>query len=258
MSEPGTVRYSAEDGVATIVFDRPAARNALTWQMYEELARICETVAADRSLHAVIFRGAGEGAFVAGTDIAQFERFAGGEDGIAYERRIDAGIESIERLPIPSIAAVTGVAAGAGLMIATACDFRFATPDARFGVPIARTVGNCLSMANVARLLAAFGPSLTRRMLLLAETLTASEAAGCRFAELVPADEIDGRIRSICRRLGESAPLTVRASREAIRRLTLHRLPDGDDLIRLVYGSADFKAGVAAFMAKERPEWQGR
>src|SRR6516165_7442195 len=176
MSEPGTVRYSAEDGVATIVFDRPAARNALTWRMYDELARICETVAADRSLHAVIFRGGGEGAFVAGTDIGQFESFAGGEDGIAYERRIDDAIEAIERLPSPSIAVVTGIAAGAGLMIATASDFRFATPDARFGLPIARTVGNCLSMANVARLLAAFGPAITRRMLLLAETLTANEA----------------------------------------------------------------------------------
>ena len=257
MSEPGTVRYSAEDGVATIVFDRPAARNALTWPMYDELARICETVAADNSLHAVIFRGA-EGAFVAGTDIGQFESFAGGEDGIAYERRIDAAIEAIERLPIPSLAVVTGIAAGAGLMIATASDFRFATPDARFGVPIARTVGNCLSMANVARLLAAFGPAITRRMLLLAETLTANEAADCRFAELLPADEINARIRSVCRRLAESAPLTVRASREAIRRLTVGSLPDGDDLIRLVYGSADFKAGVAAFMAKERPAWQGR
>ena len=258
MSDPGTIRYSAEDGVATIVFDRPAARNALTWRMYDELARICETVAADRSLHAVIFRGGGEGAFVAGTDIGQFESFTGGDDGIAYERRIDAAIEAIERLPIPSLAVVTGIAAGAGLMIATASDFRFATPDARFGVPIARTVGNCLSMANVARLLAAFGPAITRRMLLLAETLTANEAADCRFAELLPADEINARIRSVCRRLAESAPLTVRASREAIRRLTVGSLPDGDDLIRLVYGSADFKAGVAAFMAKERPAWQGR
>jgi enoyl-CoA hydratase/carnithine racemase len=226
--------------------------------MYDDLARICEAVGADRSLHAVIFRGAGEGAFVAGTDIAQFESFAGGDDGVAYERRIDASIEAVERLPVPSIAAVTGIAAGAGLIIATACDFRFATPDARLGVPIARTVGNCLSMANVARLLSAFGPAITRRMLLLAETLGATEAAECGFAELVAAEEINGRIRTVCRRLAESAPLTVRASREAIRRLTLRSLPDGDDLIRLVYGSADFKAGVAAFLAKRPPVWHGR
>ena len=257
MSE-GTVRYAVGDGIATIVFDRPEARNALTRRMYEELARIGEAIAADHSIRAVVFRGAGDGAFVAGTDISQFDSFAGSDDGIAYERRIDAAIEAIERLPVPSIAAVRGVAVGAGLMIATACDFRIATPEARFGVPIARTVGNCLSMANMARLLAAFGPATTRRMLLLAETLTGAEAAECGFAELVSGDAMDGRVASVCRRLGESAPLTVRAAREAIRRLTIAELPDGDDLIRRVYGSADFKTGVAAFMAKQRPVWQGR
>ncbi len=254
----GAVRHAVDDGIATVIFDRPEARNALTWRMYDELARIGEAIAADRSVRAVVFRGAGDEAFVAGTDISQFDSFEGGLDGLAYERRIDASIAAIEQLPVPSIAAVRGVAAGAGLMIATACDFRFATPEARFAVPIARTVGNCLSMANMARLLAAFGPATTRRMLLLAETLTGAEAAACGFAELVAGDAMDARIANVCRRLGESAPLTVRAAREAIRRLTVTELPDGDDLIRLVYGSADFKTGVAAFMAKQRPVWQGR
>jgi enoyl-CoA hydratase/carnithine racemase len=253
----GAVRYAVADGVATIVFDRPEARNALTWAMYDELARICADVAADRSLRAVVFRGAGDAAFVAGTDIAQFESFAGGDDGVAYERRIDAAIEALERLPVPTIAAVRGIAAGAGLMIATACDFRLATAETRFGVPIARTVGNCLSMANVARLLAAFGPATTRRMLLLAEMVTGAEAAECCFAELVVGDAMDERIDNLCRRLAESAPLTVWATREAIRRLTIGALPDGDDLVRRVYGSADFKTGVGAFMAKERPVWRG-
>jgi enoyl-CoA hydratase len=254
----GAVRYAVNDGVATVVFDRPDARNALTWAMYDELQRICEAIAADRTLHAIVFSGAGDAAFVAGTDISQFENFAGGDDGIAYERRIDAAIEMLERLPVPTIAVVHGVAAGAGLMIATACDFRFATPEARVGAPIARTVGNCLSIANVARLLAAFGPVLTRRMLLLAEMLTADEIGACHFAELVGSDEMDARIEAVCRRLGESAPLTVQATREAIRRLAAAGLPDGDDLVRSVYGSADFKAGVAAFMAKQKPKWQGR
>jgi enoyl-CoA hydratase/carnithine racemase len=255
----GVVRFSVAAGVATVIFDRPQARNALTWRMYQELARICVDVAGDPAIRCVIFRGAGEdGAFVAGTDITQFQSFAGAEDGIAYERSIDASIEAIERLPVPSIAVVRGVAAGAGLMIATACDFRFATEEARFGVPVARTVGNCLSMANVARLLAAFGPALTRRMLLLAETLSATEAAACGFAEMMPAAVIEARVETVCRRLGESAPLTVWATREAVRRLTLRALPDGDDIIRQVYGSADFKAGVAAFMAKKRAVWQGR
>ena len=253
----GTVHYTVSEGIATVVFDRPEARNALTFAMYDELNRICVTIAADRSLHAVVFRGSGDAAFVAGTDISQFEHFSGPEDGIAYEHRINAAIEMLERLPMPTIAAVHGVAAGAGLMIATACDFRFAAPTARFGAPIALTVGNCLSMANIARLLAAFGAALTRRMLLLAEMLTAHEVGDCHFAELVGGDEMDVRINSLCHRLAGSAPLTVRATREAIRRLAAPALPDGDDLIRLVYGSADFRAGVAAFMAKDKPTWRG-
>jgi enoyl-CoA hydratase/carnithine racemase len=253
----GAVRYTVSEGVATVVFVRPEARNALTLAMYDELHRICATIASDRSLHAVVFRGAGDAAFVAGTDISQFEHFAGAEDGIAYERRIDATIEMLERLPLPTIAAVHGVAAGAGLMIATTCDFRFAAPGAQFGAPIARTVGNCLSMANVARLLVAFGAALTRRMLLLAEMLTADEVGECGFAELVGGDEMDARIDGVCRRLAGSAPLTVRATREAIRRLTVAALPEGDDLIRLVYGSADFRTGVAAFVAKKKPAWRG-
>jgi enoyl-CoA hydratase/carnithine racemase len=95
-------------------------------------------------------------------------------------------------------------------------------------------------------------------MLLLAEMLTADEIGACHFAELVGSDEMDARIEAVCRRLGESAPLTVQATREAIRRLAAAGLPDGDDLVRSVYGSADFKAGVAAFMAKQKPKWQGR
>src|SRR5262249_27969355 len=163
-----------------------------------------------------------------------------------------------ENLRIPTTAVIRGPAMGGGLMIATACDLRLATPDARFGAPIARTVGNCLSMANMARLLAAFGPAAVKRVLLLAETLTAADAAGRGFVEVVAGGGLEARVGEICRRLGESAPLTVRAAREAIRRLTVEDLPSGDDLIRSVYGSGDFKAGVEAFTARRRPVWRGR
>jgi enoyl-CoA hydratase/carnithine racemase len=253
----GAVHLRVEGRVASIVFDRPDARNAMTWAMYNQLDAACARLATETGVDAVVFRGAGE-SFVAGTDIAQFAAFLGADDGIAYERRIDAAIAAIERLPMPTLAVVRGPAMGGGLMIATACDLRIATPDARFGVPIARTVGNCLSMANIARLVAAFGPAIVKRLLLLAETLTAAEAAAAGFVEVLADGEVDGRAREICRRLGESAPLTMRATREAMRRIATEDLPSGDDLIRSVYGSADFKAGVAAFIAKRRPVWNGR
>lgn len=160
----GAVHYSVAGSVASVVFDRPEARNAMTWAMYDAMATACERIAGDSSLRVATFRGAGGEAFVAGTDIDQFRTFKTGDDGIEYERVIDARIEAIEALPVPTIAIVDGWAIGGGLAICAACDFRIATPNARFGIPIARTLGNCLSMANTARVVAAFGVARAKQI----------------------------------------------------------------------------------------------
>jgi len=257
MSE-GRVHYAKANGIASVVFDRPEARNAMTWTMYDQLASACRAIAEDDDVRVATFRGKG-GTFAAGTDIKQFTEFKGGEDGIAYERRIDASMEQIELLPKPVIAVVEGVCVGGGLMIAAACDFRIATPSARFGVPVARTLGNCLSPANIARLLVQFGPGHTKRMLMLAELIPADEAAACGFVEAIaPENEIEAKLGEMCARLTGHAPLTMRAAKETIRRIVGSHLPDCDDLIRACYGSADFKEGVAAFLAKRTPNWRGR
>jgi enoyl-CoA hydratase/carnithine racemase len=154
---------------------------------------------------------------------------------------------------------VEGWAIGGGLAIAAACDLRIATPGARFGVPIARTLGNCLSMANCARLVAALGAARAKRILLLAENLAAEEAlAGGFLAEIVGEADIDRRTAEICERLVNNAPITMRVSKEAIRRLIHAGLAGGDDLIRQCYGSEDFRAGVRAFVEKREPQWSGR
>lgn len=254
----GQVHLSINDGVAAILIDRPAARNAMTWTMYEQLAAHCRRIGADASVRVATVRGAGGEAFVAGTDIEQFLAFRGGEDGIDYERKIDAMIEAIERLPMPTVAIVEGWAIGGGLAISAACDFRVATPNASFGVPIARTLGNCLSMANYARVVASFGAPRARRMLLLADTVGAQEALDCGFVtEIAGPDELEAKAAALCGRLAKNAPVTMRASKEAIRRIVAAGLPDGDDLVRLCYGSSDFRAGVEAFMNKARPVWTG-
>jgi enoyl-CoA hydratase len=257
-NQEGKVHLDLRDGVAAILIDRPQARNAMTWTMYEELAAICDAIAADPTVLVATIRGAGGEAFVAGTDIAQFEHFNGADDGVAYEKIIDANIGLIERLPMPTIAIVEGWAIGGGLAICAACDFRIATPGAAFGLPIARTLGNCLSMANTARVVAGFGAARAKRMLLLAETIGAAEALACGFVTAIaePAD-LDTAAAGMCKRLASHAPLTMRVSKEAIRRLTNEGLPSGEDLIRTCYGSLDFHAGVAAFLAKKRPEWTG-
>jgi enoyl-CoA hydratase len=252
----GTVRYERADVIARITFERPAARNAMTNAMYAQLAASVERVSQDEGVRVVVLRGAG-GSFVAGSDIAGFTAFRSAEDGLRYERRIDEVIGMLEALPLPTVAVVEGVAAGAGLLLAAVCDLRVCTPDARFGVPIARTVGNMLSMANTARLLAHFGVARTKRMLLVAELLTAEEASAAGFVQAVVApDEIVAHADALCRRIASHAPLTLAATKEAIRRITAGA-PDAADLIGRVYGSEDFREGVAAFLAKRPPEWTG-
>ena len=151
MSTP-EVLFSQDGPVAALMFNRPEARNAMTWAMYDALAEACDRVDADESIRVLVLRGAGD-AFVAGTDIRQFTGFASGADGLAYEDRMEAVIDRLERVTVPTIAQVQGVAAGGGCVIALVCDLRVCTPAAKFGVPIARTLGNCLSLANYARLL---------------------------------------------------------------------------------------------------------
>src|SRR3984893_6318595 len=192
----GEVRYVRDGKVVTVIFDRPAARNAMTWQMYEQLAQACARMQGENELRVAVFRGAGGKAFIAGTDIAQFRAFRSGEDGLAYEEKMATYLAAIEALPVPTLAVIEGFAIGGGLAIAAACDLRIATPGSRFGVPIARTLGNCLSIANYARLVALLGVSRAKRMLLLAENLSAEEALASGFLrEIVAAARIERRIR---------------------------------------------------------------
>jgi enoyl-CoA hydratase/carnithine racemase len=255
----GAVHLRIEGPIASVIFDRPEARNAMTWAMYESLERICGVLRGDASVRVVRFRGAGGQAFVAGTDIAQFQDFRSGEDGVAYERRIDACVALVEDLPMPTVAVLEGWAIGGGLAIATACDFRIATPGTRLGVPIARTLGNCLSVANVARLVAAVGRPRAERLLLLADLLTAEEALSAGYLlEIAAPDQIDQVADKLCGRLASLAPVTQKVSKQAFNRLLHAQLPEAQDLIRAAYGSDDFREGVTAFVNKRPPNWQGR
>jgi enoyl-CoA hydratase/carnithine racemase len=255
----GEVRYNREGPVVTVTFDRPAARNAMTWRMYEQLGEACARIHREDGLRVAVFCGAGGKAFIAGTDIAQFQAFCGGDDGIAYEEKMEGYIGAVEALPVPTLAVIEGFAIGGGLAIAAACDLRIATPGSRFGVPIARTLGNCLSMANYARLVAALGAPRAKRVLLLAENISAEEAlAGGFLSEIVAATELEARVAELTSRLSHHAPLTMRVTKEAIRRILHAGLPDGDDLVRACYGSDDFRLGIEAFLEKREPQWTGK
>jgi enoyl-CoA hydratase len=249
----GSVRLTIDGAVATIVFDHPGMRNALSLAMYDELSVACGRIASTPGLRAAVFRGA-NGAFIAGTDIAEFRSFATGEDGVRYEARLERGVAEVEALPVPTLAVIDGPATGGGLMIAAACDLRVASSRARFGVPVARTLGNCLSRANLARLERAFGQGRTCRMLLLADLLDANEALAAGFLlALAEPDVVEISVAEILGKLLANAPLTLAATRALMR---LASEPE-EKVIARVYGSRDFKEGVEAFLAKRAPVWAG-
>jgi enoyl-CoA hydratase/carnithine racemase len=256
--DPGAVRFERRGTTAVITIDRPAARNAMTWAMYEQLGEALDRVAADAELRVTVLRGAGRH-FVSGTDIAQFAEFTSADDGLAYERRFDALMARLESLPTATIASVQGFATGGGMAIAATCDLRVCTPDARFGVPIARTVGNCLSMANYARLVASLGAARTKSLLYMATFLGAEEARAAGFVTAVIApEEFEKQLEGLCQTLAANAPITLQVTREAIRRIVERTNGEGDDLIRRAYGSGDFREGVSAFREKRPPRWKGR
>ncbi len=261
MSTPHVVR--TQDGpIAVITFNRPEARNAMTWPMYDALVEQCEQIDGADDVRVVVLRGAGSKAFVAGTDIAQFRTFRTAEDGMRYEQRIDAVVDRLERLARPTIAAIDGVTTGGGCALAAACDLRICTTRARFGVPIARTLGNCLSASNHARFLDLIGPARLKELLFTGRLLSASEAAEAGLVNrIVEPDRLDAVVREYAETMAANAPLTLRASKEMIRRIQAHRRTDpalGRDLIITCYTSADFHEGVDAFLAKRAPRWTGR
>jgi len=258
--ETSEALITREGPVLTLTFNRPEARNAMTWAMYQRLTEACEEVDADDSVRVFVLRGAGGKAFVAGTDISQFKVFESAEDGLAYERDGAARSARLERVAVPVIAQIQGFAVGGGFNITACCDLRIATPDAKFGAPIARTLGNCLSMETYTRFVDLLGPSRVKDLIFRARFLTAEEALAAGYVhEVVPAEEIDARVRAIALELAGHAPITLRVTKEALRRIRDHRgVPDGDDLIAQTYTSADFREGARAFVEKRKPRWTGK
>jgi enoyl-CoA hydratase/carnithine racemase len=250
---------SSEGGVLTVTFNRPRQRNAMTWGMYEGLYDACERADADDEIRVLVLKAAGDKAFVAGTDISQFSDFTSGEDGVAYEEKIARIVTRLEDVDVPTVAAIHGYCVGGGLGIASVCDLRVATRSALFGIPIARTLGNCLSMNNYSLLLSHLGPARTLDMLLRARLFTGEEAAGAGFvAELCDEDELDATVDGVVKTLLGHAPLSMWAAKEAVRRIRRGGVPNGDDIVGRVFGSEDFRTAVAAFATKQPVVWQGR
>lgn len=255
------ILYEQDGPVAIVTFNRPEQRNAMNSAMYRNLVAICDRVDADPSVRAVIFQGAGDKAFVSGTDINEFPDFKGEwAAGIQYEARADAIMERLEAVRKPTIATVRGFAVGGGALIALCCDIRIAADNARFCVPCAK-LGNCLSMQNYSRLVDLVGPARTIELMYSGRMVEAAEALQIGLVhEVQPVAETYARALATAREYAAMAPLALWASKEALRRIRAHRrlLDPAPDIIRAVYTSDDFQEGVHAFLDKRPPAWQGR
>lgn len=243
-----------------LTLNRPEARNAMTLAMYDALAAACAGVPADGPIGAVVIHGAGGKAFAAGTDMTEFRSFTTPQDAVDYEAHMAGVMAAIETCAVPTIAALNGACTGGGAVIAAACDIRITSASLKFGVPIARTLGNCLSAANLARLTSLLGAGRVRELIFTARLMGADEAFAAGLVTEVLDDEpaLMAWAEALAEQVASMAPLTLRATKEAMRRNREALAVDDHDLVTRCYMSADFKHGLEAFLAKKKPDWQGQ
>jgi enoyl-CoA hydratase len=261
MSANDEILYEVkEGGIGWLTFNRPEARNAMTFGMYDRLGQICRQINSDDSVKVLVLRGAGDKAFVSGTDISQFRDFSTPQHAIDYEARMDRVFDALEDVRVATIAAIQGACTGGGAGIAAACDLRVGAPSAKFGFPIARTLGNTLSTRNYARLAALIGVARTKDVILLARLMDAQEmrAAGL-LNEITTEDGLYARADEMAHTVAEHAPITIRTAKQELNRIVRHWAPPGSSQhVVQAYTSQDFKEGIDAFLGKRKPRWQGK
>jgi len=259
----GQVLCEKADGVGWMTFSNPSKRNAMSLEMWRDVARILEDLQQDHAIRVVVMRGAGDRAFMSGADISQFEQL---RDSAAAAAAYDAVSEDarrwLGRIDKPLIAMIRGFCLGGGLRVALAADLRFASDDAIFGIPAAN-LGVAYSTASVRRLVGLVGPAAAKDILFSARRLDAAEALRIGLVSRVtPAGVLDETVRTYASLLAGKAPLSLRASKAMVDEAVLPESErDAERLRRLVadcFDSADYAEGRRAFMEKRAPVFQGR
>ncbi len=256
-----SVLLQRDGAIATIVLNRPDKRNALTLEMWERLGARLAEVDADDSLRCLILRGAGEAAFAAGADIAEFPALrASAAQAKAYAERMEPALHGLKHCRHPSVAMILGACSGGGLELAALCDIRICGEGARLGIPINR-IGHALPYPGLEALVALIGRAGAAELLLEGRVLTASEAQARGLVQRVlPDAEVEAEVRATAARIAAGAPLAAR-----LHRACLNRLEDPAPLsaaeAELPYSacdSADYREGIEAFVAKRPPRFRGR
>lgn len=257
------IRVEEKDAIATVVFNRPLMRNAISLAMWQEIARVTEALGKEPGVRALVYRGAGTEAFASGADISEFKEVRKDiQTAQAYSKETDAAYQAIRRCPKPTAAMIFGFCMGGGVGIAMSCDLRFAAEGAKFGIPAAR-LGIIYGLESIRQLVELVGPACAKDILFSARTFDAQEALAIGFVNrLLPAAELEVYTYDYLKKVAANAPLSVRGAKVIVEAL----VEDGGAsqrrrirrLVLQAYESQDYKEGTRAFLEKRPPRFEGR
>lgn len=252
-----------DESIATVVFNRPKMRNAISLGMWAEIAEVTDALAKDDSVRAIVYRGAGRQAFASGADISEFEQNRKDTaTAMAYNKTTEAAYSGIRLCPKPTVAMVFGFCMGGAMAVAMACDFRFAAEGSKYGIPAAK-LSIIYGLDPVHQLVDLVGPSYAKDILFSARTIDDQEALRIGLIQrLVPPDDLEKTTYDYLRVVATNAPLSVRGTKAQVQAI-FDGIGDGHrqklhDLGIETFNSFDYKEGTRAFLEKRAPKFLGR
>ncbi|PWU17239.1 MAG: enoyl-CoA hydratase [Candidatus Rokuibacteriota bacterium] len=249
--------------IATVVFNRPTRRNAISLAMWSEIAMVTERLSKDDSVRAIVYRGAGTEAFASGADISEFkEHRKDTPSALAYGRETDGAYSAIRLCPKPTVAMIFGFCMGGAMAIAMACDFRFAAEGSKFGIPAAR-LGIIYGLDPVHQLVDLVGPAYAKDILYSARALDADEAFRIGLIQrLLPAADLEAYTYEYLRTVADNAPLSVRGTKAQVQAIFEGIDETHREKLRALsletFESEDYREGTRAFLEKRPPRFRGR
>jgi enoyl-CoA hydratase len=256
-----TVLLTRDGAIATVTLNKPERLNALDKGMWRALAEIFTRLDADESLRCVILRGAGDKAFAAGADIAEFETERKDvAQAREYGRIAQGAMDAVAHCRHPVIAMIRGACVGGGLEMASVCDLRLCGESSRFGVPV-KNLGLVMAYGEMKGLIDLVGRAVALEIVLEGRVFGAQEAKEKGLVNrVVPDDKVEEEAAATARRIAEGAPLVARWHKKFARRLAEPRplTPEEDDESFACFGTEDFRIGYRAFLAKRKPEFRGK
>lgn len=249
--------------VGLLTINRPDRLNALSLQLLQDLPAVVAEIEADSQIGVLIVRGAGRKAFAAGADILEFEEELGTpQRATRYDEIVERGTAALENLSKPTIALIHGYALGSGLLLAAACDLRYASETSRFGIPVAR-LGLMPSPPDLHRIVRLAGPAAVLDLILTGRQCVGAEALAIGLVNrVVPEEDLDLVTLQVAQRMARQAPRSMHAAKVMARRLygrsDSPTIAEADDWYNLIYTSEDVKEGARAFAERRDPRFENK